>query len=123
MVKYEPYFFVDSKDPGDIAKKKRRGPALCKEDPLIAGSLAANILDSFISQEQKDAMILDENKAQILPGKLNEKVKIETLKGETLILKATSSVWRAEIMAKKTDIVAVCNKILGKIAIKTIKIQ
>jgi len=124
MVKYEPYFFINSSDdPLDIAKRKHRGPALCNDDPLAAGSLLANILDSLISQEQKDAMVLDENKAQILPGKLQEKVKIEALKGETLILKTPSSVWRAEIMAKKTDIVALCNKILGKIAVKTIKIQ
>ena len=123
MVKYEPYVYFDSKDPVDIAKKKRRGPALCNGDPLVAGSLLANILDSLISLEQKDAMILEKNKAQILPGKLQEKVKIETLKDETLILKTAFSVWRAEIMAKKSDIIAVCNKILGKIAVKTIKIQ
>lgn len=101
----------------------KRGPALCKDEPLSAGSLLANILDSLISQEQKDAMILEENSALILPGKLHEKVKIVTLTGETLILKTVFSVWRAEIMAKKSDIMAVCNKILGKIAVKTIKIQ
>jgi len=123
MVKYEPYVYFDSKDPVDIAKKRQRGPALCKDEPLTAGFLLANILDSLISQEQKDAMILDKNKDQILPGKLQEKVKIETLKGETLILKTASSVWRAEIMAKKSDIVTICNKILGKIAVKTVKTQ
>jgi len=119
MVKYEPYFFV----PCDNLRNSSQSPVLCKDDPLGAGSLAMNLLDRLLSQEQKDAMVLDENKAEILPGKLQEKVKIVALKNETLILKTNSSVWRAEIMVKKSDLMAVCNKILGKIAVKTIKIQ
>ena len=121
-VKYEPNFYVDSGDSYDISKKKRRGPALCKADPLTASSLVSGILDQLLSQDQKEAIVLDENKAQILPGKLQEKVKIVTLKSGTLILKTNSSVWRAEIMAKKSDIVAASNKVLGKITVKTIKI-
>ncbi|MCL2207593.1 MAG: DUF721 domain-containing protein [Fibromonadales bacterium] len=123
MVKYEPYFFVDSTDRDDISKKKQRGPALCKDDPLTASSFVENILNQFINQEQKDMLILEENKAQILPGKLQEKVNLVALRAETLILKTNSSVWRAEIMAKKSCIITVCNEILGKIAVKTIKIQ
>jgi len=121
MVKYEPYFFIDSTDRDDISKKKQRGPVLCKDDPLTACSFVENILNRFIGQEQKDIMILEENKAQILPGKLQEKVNLVALRAETLILKTNSSVWRAEIMSKKSGIIAVCNVILGKTAVKSVK--
>ncbi len=121
MTKYEPNFFVEACDIYDKLKKKRRNPALCKNEPLGAGFLAANILNNFLSQEQKDVLILNENKAKILPKNLQEKAIIVTLKEETLILKINSSVWRAEAMAIKTSIIAACNKILGKIAVKSVR--
>jgi len=92
------------------------------EEPLSVGTLAANFLNEFISQEQKDAFILEEHKEKILPGKLQEKVQIVVLSHGTLLLKTTSSVWRAETMAIKNNIIAACNNILGKIAVKSIKI-
>ncbi|MCL2283980.1 MAG: DUF721 domain-containing protein [Fibromonadales bacterium] len=119
MVKYEPNFFV----PCDNLRNASLSPVLCKDEPLQASQLAMDVLDRLLSQEQRDAIILDENKAAILPEKLQEKVKIVALRAETLILKTNSSVWRAEIMAIKSNIMAACNRILGKIAIKTIKIQ
>jgi len=118
MVKYERNFFV----PCDDLRNTSLKPVLCKDEPLAAGALAVNFLNGFLSQEQKDSIILDENKSKILPGKLQEKVIIVTLKDEALILKTNSSVWRAEIMAIKSDIIAACNRILGKIAVKTVKI-
>jgi len=92
------------------------------KEPLSAGTLAVNFLDKLISQEQKDAFILEEHKEKILPGKLKEKVQIVVLSQGTLLLKTTSSVWRAETMAIKSNIIAACNNILGKIAVKSIKI-
>jgi len=92
------------------------------EEPLSAGVLAINFLDKFISQEQKDVFFLEEHKEKILPGKLQEKVQIITLSNGNLLLKAGSSVWRAETMAIKSNIIAACNKILGKIAVKSLKI-
>jgi len=92
------------------------------EEPLSAGILAMNFLDKFISQEQKDVFVLEEHKEKILPGKLQEKVQIITINNGNLLLKTTSSVWRAETMAIKSDIVAACNKILGKIAVKSLRI-
>jgi hypothetical protein len=113
MTKYEPHFFVHS-----IFCKELRN----KEEPLSVGVLAMNFLNKFISQEQKDAIILEEHKEKILPGKLQEKVQIVTLNNGNLLLKTTSSVWRAETMAIKSNIIATCNKILGKITVKSIKI-
>ena len=121
MTKYEPNFFVDACDSYDRQKKKRRGLALCKSEPLGAGLLAVNLLNNFLNQEQKDVLALNENKAQILPKKLQEKAIIVTLKEETLILKINSSVWRAEAMAMKASIIAACNKILGKTAVKFVR--
>jgi hypothetical protein len=121
MTEYEPNFFVASDDKYDRLKKKQRGAGICKNEPLGAGALAISILNEFLSQEQKDVLILNENKAQILPGKLQEKVIIVTLKEETLILKTNSSVWRAEIMAMKAGIASACNKILGKAAVKSVR--
>jgi hypothetical protein len=92
------------------------------EEPLSAGVLAMNFLDEFISQEQKDVFFLEEYKEKILPGKLREKVQIVTLSNGNLLLKTTSSVWRAETMAIKSNIIATCNKILGKIAVKSLRI-
>jgi len=92
------------------------------EEPLSAGILAMNFLDKFISQEQKDAFFLEESKEKILPGKLQEKVQIVALNHGNLLLKTNSSVWRAETMAIKSNIIAACNKILGKIAVKSLKI-
>jgi len=91
-------------------------------EPLSAGVLAMNFLDEFISQEQKDAFFLEEHKEKILPGKLHEKVQIINLSNGNLLLKTGSSVWRAETMAIKSNIIAACNKILGKIAVKSLKI-
>jgi hypothetical protein len=93
-----------------------------REEPLSAGVLAAKLLDKLISQEQKDALFLENHKEEILPGKLQEKVQILTLSKGNLLLKTNSSVWRAETMAIKSNIIATCNKILGKIAVKSIKI-
>jgi len=93
-----------------------------KEEPLNVGVLAAIFLDKLISQEQKDAFFLEDRKKEILPGKLQEKVQIITLSKGNLLLKTNSSVWRAETMAIKSNIIAACNKILGKIAVKSIKI-
>jgi hypothetical protein len=93
-----------------------------REEPLSVGVLAMNFLNEFISQEQKDVFFLEKHKEKILPEKLQEKVQIITLSNGTLLLKTASSVWRAETMAIKSNIIAVCNKILGKIAIKSIKI-
>jgi membrane-associated HD superfamily phosphohydrolase len=118
MLKYEPNFFV----PCDDLRNISLNPVLCEGEPLKAGALAMNFLNGFLSPEQKDAMILDENKARILPGKLQEKVMIVTVKSGTLILKTNSSVWRAEIMAIKNNIIADCNRILGKIVVKSVKI-
>jgi len=121
MTEYEPNFFVDACDSYDKFKKKRRNPALCKNEPIGAGLLAVNLLNNFLNQEQKDVLVLNDNKAQILPKNLQEKVIIVTLKDETLILKANSSVWHAETIAIKANIIAACNKILGKIAVKSVK--
>ncbi len=118
MVKYEPNFFV----PCDNLRNTFSSPTLCKNEPLNVGTLAMNLLNQFLSQEQKDVLTLNENISQILPGKLQEKVTIVTLKNNTLVLKTNSSVWRSEILARKTNIVSACNKILGKIAVKTVKI-
>jgi len=92
------------------------------EEPLSAGILAQNFLNKFISQEQKDVFFLMEHKEKILPGKLQEKVQIAAISNGSLLLKTNSSVWRAETMAIKSDIIAACNKILGKIAVKSLKI-
>jgi len=118
MTKYEPNFFV----PCDKLRNTALNPVLCKDEPLKAGDAVVNFINSFLSQEQKDIVILDQNKAEILTGKLQERVQIAALSNGTLILKTNSSVWRAEIAAKKTDIVAKCNAILGKIAVKTVKV-
>jgi hypothetical protein len=123
MVKYEPNFFVfpreKKKQPED---KKRNTPAVCQNEPLGVGVLAMGLLNTYSTQEQKDMLILEENKSQILPDKLQKKVNISMLKNGILILSTTSSVWRSEIMAIKSDIIAACNKILGKIAVKTLRI-
>jgi len=92
------------------------------EEPLSAGILAMNFLDKFISQEQKDVFFLEEHKEKILPGKLKDKVQIVTINNGNLLLKTTSSAWRAETMAIKSNIIAACNKILGKIAVKSLRI-
>ena len=92
------------------------------KEPLNAGVLAMNFLNEFISQEQKDVFLLEEHKEKILPGKLQEKVQLITLNNGDLLLKTASSVWRAETMAIKSNIIATCNKILGKIAVRSIKI-
>jgi len=92
------------------------------KEPLSVGTLAMNFLDEFIGQEQKDVFFLENHKEKILPGKLQEKVHIITLSKGNLLLKTSSSVWRAETMAIKSSIIAACNKILGKIAVKSIKI-
>jgi len=121
MTKYEPNFFVEACDSYDKFKKKRRNPSLCKSEALGAGLLALNLLNSFLSQEQKDAIVLNENKARILPKKLQEKVTIVTLKEGTLILKINSSVWRAEVMAMKANIITSCNNVLRKIVVKSVR--
>jgi len=92
------------------------------KEPLSAGVLAVDFLNKFISQEQKDVFFLEEHKEKILPGKLQEKVQIVAISNGNLLLKTTSSVWRAETMAIKSNIIAACNKILGKIAVKNVKI-
>jgi len=116
MTKYEPNFFV----PCDKLRDTSINPALCKDEPLKVSDAVFNFINESLSQEQNDIIILDKNKAKILPGKLQEKVKIVTLSNGTLILKANSSVWRAEISAIKTNIAASCNNVLGKIAVKTV---
>jgi hypothetical protein len=93
-----------------------------REEPLSAGFLAMNFLNEFISQEQKDVFFLEKHKEKILPGKLQEKVQIITLSRGNLLLKTASSVWRAEAMAIKSNIIAACNRILGKIAVRSLKI-
>jgi hypothetical protein len=118
MTKYEPNFFV----PCDKLRDTALNPVLCKDEPLKAGDAVMNFINDFLSQEQKDIVILDQNRAKILPGKLQEKVKIVALSNGTLILKTNSSVWRAEISAIKTKIAATCNDILGKVAVKTVKV-
>ncbi|MCL1956609.1 MAG: DUF721 domain-containing protein [Fibromonadales bacterium] len=95
---------------------------MSNKEPLSAGVLAMNFLNEFISQEQKDAFILEEHKEKILPGKLQEKVQIVTISNGSLLLKTASSVWRAEAMAIKSNIIAACNNILGKITVKSVKI-
>ncbi len=92
------------------------------KEPLSAGVLAMNFLNEFISQEQKDVFILEEHKEKILPGKLQEKVQIITISNGNLLLKTTSSVWRAETMAIKSNIIAACNNVLGKIMVKSVKV-
>jgi len=93
------------------------------KEPLNAGILAMNFLNEFISQEQKDVFILEKHKEKILPGKLQEKVQIINISNGNLLLKTTSSVWRAETMAIKNNIIATCNKILGKITVNSVKIS
>jgi len=92
------------------------------KEPLNAGVLAMSFLNEFISQEQKDVFVLEKHKEEILPGKLQEKVQIINLSNGNLLLKTTSSVWRAETMAIKSNIIAACNKILGKITVNSVKI-
>jgi len=101
---------------------KPRRESKNNEEPLSVGVLAMIFLNEFISQEQKDVFLLEEHKEKILPGKLQEKVQIITLSKGNLLLKTASSVWRAETMAIKSNIIAACNKILDKIAVKSIKI-
>jgi hypothetical protein len=96
---------------------------MCINEPLGAGVLAMNFIDAILSQEQKDIITLSNSKAQILPGKLQEKVSIAALSRETLILKTGSSVWTAEEMAMRTAIITACNKVLGKIAVKSLRFE
>ncbi|MDR0517697.1 MAG: DUF721 domain-containing protein [Fibromonadaceae bacterium] len=91
------------------------------DEPLGIGSLAMDFLNTLLSQEQKDIITLNSNKAKILPGKLQEKINIAALSRETLILKAGSSVWRSEAMAVRASIIAACNKVLGKTAVKSLR--
>jgi hypothetical protein len=122
MLKYEPNFFLFPREKKKHAEDKlRTAPVICKNEPLGAGALAMFFLNESLNQEQKDTVILEENKALILPGKLQEKVQIVALKNETLILQTNSSVWRAEIQAIKNNIIAAANKVLGKIAVKAVK--
>ncbi|MDR2583225.1 MAG: DUF721 domain-containing protein [Fibromonadaceae bacterium] len=95
---------------------------MSNKEPLSAGVLAMNFLNEFISQEQKDVFVLEEHKEKILPGKLQEKIQIVTISNGSLLLKTASSVWRAEAMAIKSNIIAACNNILGKITVKSVKI-
>jgi hypothetical protein len=118
MTKYEPNFFV----PCDNLRNVSISPVLCKDEPLAAATLAVNFLNEFLSREQKDVLVLNENKSQILPGKLQEKVKITAMSNGTLMLKTNSSVWRAETLCIKNNIIAACNKVLGKTAVKTVRV-
>ena len=115
MTKYEPNYYV----PCD---RLRGTKVLCKEEPLNAGFLASNFLNDFLSDEQKNTVILNENISKIIPRRLQEKVKIVAISRETLLLKAASSVWRAEVMGIKSEIIFACNKVLGKIAVKGIRV-
>jgi hypothetical protein len=117
-MKLSPPRFV----PCDKLRNTSISPVLCKDEPLGAGVLITDFLDGFFSQEQKDVLILNENKSQILPGKLQEKVKITALSNGTLILKTNSSVWRTETLGVKNSIITACNKILGKTAVKAVKV-
>jgi hypothetical protein len=122
MTKYEPNSFVFPREKLKFPEDKvRSAPSDCKGEPLNAGVLAMSVLDNFFSQEQKDIIALNNCKSQILPGKLQEKVSIAALSKGMLILKSKSSVWASEALAKKTDIVAACNRILGKMAVKSLK--
>jgi hypothetical protein len=124
MAKYEPNFFVSPREMRRFPEDKvRNTPVACKNEPLVVGTLAISFLNELLTQDQKDMIILEENKSQLLPGKLQEKVKIAALSNGTLFLKANSSVWRAELMAVKTNIVSSCNRILEKIAVKTLRIS
>jgi hypothetical protein len=116
-MKYNPPFFK----PCDRLRNTSVSPVMCINEPLGAGVLAINFLDAILSQEQKDIITLSNSKAQILPGKLQEKVSIAALYRETLILKTGSSVWKAEAMAMRAAIIAACNKVLGKIAVKSLR--
>jgi hypothetical protein len=123
MAKFEPNFFISPREMRRFPEDKvRNTPVSCKDEPLPVASLAMAFLSEQLTQEQKDALILEENKPQILPGKLQEKAKILSIRNQTLFLKTNSAVWRAELMAVKTNIVSSCNKILGKVAVKTLKI-
>jgi len=116
-MKYKPpcYILPDEK------RNTGTSPVICKDEPLNAGVLAMSVLDNFLSQEQKDFIILNGNKEQILPKKLQEKIFITALSRGMLILSSKSSVWKAEALAIKADIVAACNRVLGKIAVKSLR--
>jgi len=120
-MKYKPPYYILPILPNEKRRNINESPVICKDEPLNAGVLAMDVLDNFFSQEQKDLIILNGNKNQILPKKLQEKVSITALSRGMLILSSKSSVWKAEALAIKTDIVAACNRVLGKIAVKSLR--
>ncbi|GHV17208.1 hypothetical protein AGMMS49938_17870 [Fibrobacterales bacterium] len=93
-----------------------------KSDATMVGNFFDSVLDKLISGEQKDLLFLDENKVQILPKKMQEKVTFDTLRNGILFLKSKSSVWRAELAAIKPTVLAKCNLLLGRESVKEVRI-
>lgn len=106
----------------DEYKKPRRGKAQALR-PVDIGTLLRRFLASNNLSQVLDLKTLRQSFAGIVGEHVARHVSVVDLSGGTLVLKASSGVWRAELNAQKKAIIAECNSVLKSRAVKNIRFE
>ena len=98
----------------------RRKKPVCGKEPEDIGVLLQMVLDKSHIADEMELKSLTEGLEVIVGPLILPHVKIERFDKGILTLKSDSSAWKHELFLQKKAIIAKCNLLLGKPAVKNI---
>lgn len=101
-------------------KKRKKG--VCGKDPADISVLLKMVLDKNKITDEMSFSTLMERFDQVVGKLIFPHVKPVSLEKNILMLKCDNSVWKQELFLQKKAIIDKCNLLLGKPAVRDVRI-
>lgn len=102
-------------------KRPKRAPSYSKNQVLDISVLLQMVLDKNHISEDIHFKVLSEHFSEVVGTLLLPHVTLVKLDKHTLVLKAASSTWQAELFLQKKAIIDKCNSLLGKPFVQSVR--
>ncbi|MCF0220711.1 MAG: DUF721 domain-containing protein [Fibrobacter sp.] len=106
----------------DNYNKKKRTKNICGGDPTDIGVLLKMVLDKHKISEDITFKTLCDCFENIVGTQLLPHVQPVEMKKNILVLKAANSAWKQELFLQKKAIIDKCNLVLGKPAVRDVRL-
>lgn len=103
-------------------EKRRRGKSVCKSGPADISVLLKMVLDDNDITEEMTFITLSEGFEKVVGPLLLPHVEIERFNKGILVLKCANSAWKQELFLQKKAIIDKCNLMLGKPAVRDVRL-
>lgn len=102
--------------------KKRRGAAVTGNRAMDIGILIDRVLQKNRIAEDVEFTTISGHFSEVVGEVVLPYVKLVKLEKRTLVLKAVNSAWKQELFLQKNTIIERCNSLLGKPAVRDVRI-